>query len=149
MKIRTNSRHVASRLLELYIYRFGKIPVLYRLCFGMNHRFRQICIVLFAAMHVVTGLLLDGSHHDPDALCLNGVPALSTHTCGAHQRHLPADQADRCSACVQTAQRVSTPAVNPFQLNSLLVLQYVSFPRCERPSSGSSYAATNRGPPYA
>lgn len=113
----------------------------------MNHRFRQIGVVLLAATYVVTGLVLEGTHHDPDSLVLNGAPTVSSHTCGNKEQHIPLDQANRCSACVQSAQRVSTPVENPFQLHSLLVFLSVVSPNGEWFAGVVPATTTNRGPP--
>ncbi len=115
----------------------------------MSVRLRQIYVVMVAAMQVVTGLVLEANHHDPDELLLNSAPALLSHSRNSQERQIPSDRADQCGACIQLAQRVSTPAVNPFELSSLPVIPYVLAPHYEKPSSGTPHAASNRGPPSA
>lgn len=106
-------------------------------------------MVLLAAAYVVTGLVLEGTHHDPEALFLNSAPGVSSHTCGDKEHHIPLDQSSLCSACVQSAQRVSTPVESPFQLHSLLVFLSVVSPNGERSAGVFPYTTTNRGPPQA
>ena len=73
---------------------------------------RQRTALFVLVAYIMTGLLLEATHHDDIALSLGCLPAVASHDCGAHEIHIPLDSLHPCLACFQSSQRVATPALS-------------------------------------
>ena len=73
---------------------------------------RQRIAVFVLIAYIMTGLLLEASHHDDIVPGSGSRPAVASHDCGAHEIHIPLDKLHPCLACFQSSQRVSTPALS-------------------------------------
>jgi len=75
----------------------------------MHRRLRRITTLMVVAAFSLTGPLQELEHrHVNSGNPLSGA-ALTSHACGAKERHIPLDRIHQCAACAQKTQRVSTP----------------------------------------
>jgi hypothetical protein len=84
----------------------------------LSARHRTIALVLL--IFQITGLLGIAGHTHEFALRLITDPAVTTHSCGANERHIPLDAIPRCPACWQIHQRNAVPSA-PFVSIAVLV----------------------------
>ena len=104
---------------------------------------------------LLIGYLLGASavellHQDAFNLLLNSHPVVSSHDCGAHERHLPSDHAKHCLACSPMATRIAV-------LSSPILLPALAAPQSDSLFATGSHPITScyyysfgkRGPPKA
>jgi hypothetical protein len=100
-------------------------------------------------MYVVTGFLLETAHHDDVIPGSGSPPAVASHTCGAHEIHIPLDSLHPCLACQQSSQRISTPALS-FVPDGIRFLWMSAIPfRDEQFLSTDYLFSGKRGPPLS
>ena len=114
----------------------------------MTGRRRGTAILLLAA-YMATGIVMGVIHHDVFAFRLTSDPAITPHTCGAHENHIPLDSVQGCAICSQISQRIATPAT-VISLPSLTTVFVGRVPlgRPEIPFV-SPHCSGSRGPPVA
>jgi hypothetical protein len=97
----------------------------------------------------MTGFLLEEAHHD-DVISGPGSPlAVTSHTCGAHEIHIPLDSLHPCLACQQSSQRISTPALS-FVPDGLRFLWLNATPFLDEQFPSTDYLFSGkRGPPLS
>jgi hypothetical protein len=97
----------------------------------------------------MTGLLLEEAHHDDIISGSGSPPAVTSHTCGAHEIHIPLDSLHPCLACQQSSQRISTPALS-FVPDGLRFLWLSAIPILDKPFLSTDYLFSGkRGPPLS
>jgi len=66
--------------------------------------------VLALLTYIVSGILIDVTHHDVSDFLLQSMETVSSHECGANEIHISLDKRHECVACSHITQRVATTA---------------------------------------
>jgi hypothetical protein len=110
---------------------------------------RQRTAFCVLVAYIVTGLLVEVTHHDAVALSLGSHPVVASHECGAHEVHIPLDRLHPCLACFQASHRVSTPA-SSFILDAEFSICQTAIPFPDEQFHPADYLFTGkRGPPLS
>jgi hypothetical protein len=110
-------------------------------------RKRTALFVLVA--YIVTGLLVEATHHDALAIGSGSRQSVASHDCGAHEIHIPLDNLHPCLACYQSSQRVSTPALS-FMPDAEILLCLGVIPSLDEHFLSTDFLYTGkRGPPLS
>ena len=72
----------------------------------MNLLFRNIVSILLLSSYLLSGVLIELSHHDEVAFASPSETRLDHHDCGGPEKH-PAPEASHCLACTHTTHRVA------------------------------------------
>jgi hypothetical protein len=97
----------------------------------------------------MTGLFIEEAHHDDVISGAGSPPAVTSHTCGAHEIHIPLDSLHPCLACQQSSQRISTPALS-FVPDGLRFLWLSAVPFLDEQFLSTDYLFSGkRGPPLS
>jgi hypothetical protein len=115
----------------------------------MNAFLRQSCVVAALVSYLLGSSLMEIAHHDPTSVMLESHPLVTTHGCGAHEKHLPVDQARHCLACSPFVQRVATGAVHFIGIDPSIVCQILHPAPCRSVSTPDIISSGKRGPPEA
>jgi hypothetical protein len=108
-------------------------------------RQRAIALVLIALQ---CGGMLGFSGHTHDlALRFGADAAVSAHTCGSHERHIPIEDLRACPACWQLNQRNAIPAIAQFTVAITPIQTNVAAPSDIPLPPGKYLHPQKRGPP--
>jgi hypothetical protein len=91
--------------------------------------------------------LLELAHHDAASLMLESQPVVATHGCGAHEKHIPADQARHCLACSPFVQRPAVGTGRIIGTDPADVCFTLQFTHCPSTSEPDVISSGKRGPP--
>ena len=109
---------------------------------------RRIALFILVA-YIATGFLLESAHHDDFVFGSGSPQTVTTHTCGAHEIHIPLDSLHPCLACSQASQRISTPALS-FVPDSETFQCLTLIPSLDEQYLSTDYLYTGkRGPPLS
>jgi len=102
--------------------------------------------VVFLLTYVLAGVA-PLIHHHTFAIRLTAEAGVTTHACGAFERHIPLDSIHGCFTCWQSSQRQSTPAEGVSAGYARIVADVVPELRLRQPRSFSWLLPDKRGPP--
>ncbi len=80
---------------------------------------------------------------------LESLPVVATHDCGAHENHIPADQARHCLACSPFVQRIAIGTGHVVGTDPTDVSHTLHLTPCSSTSEPDVISSGKRGPPCA
>jgi hypothetical protein len=115
----------------------------------LSHPLRRTFTIGVLVIQLAAGLFAEAFHTDPVIGSSGGDPTISTHDCGARERHKPAERDHSCQTCLLGAQRLmlqppAAPGTAPLAVVPLRSESSFFGRSAVRPSS-----IVPRGPPAA
>jgi hypothetical protein len=109
----------------------------------------RLLVFVLVTSYALTGTAGFGMHEHSPGPSSRTLPALSTHSCGEREIHIPIEEIARCPICLSGLSRSAIPPALETVRHSaefLFVLPCVS-----EPASGSAdlFATGTRGPPLS
>ena len=113
----------------------------------MNRSKQYFTSVVVLLTYLVSGLLIEVTHHDVSDFFLRSTETVSSHDCGANEIHLSMDKRHECVACSHLTLRVATTASRFFNDENTLESQFFSASYSERTLQPDGFTSGSRAPP--
>ena len=129
----------------IFVPRYNSIGSAISLTISRRHRVSTIVLLTY----VISGILLEVTHHDASALRVYSGEVISSHDCGASEMHVSTDRRHDCLACSHITWRVAIAPLSAAGLFNALNLLFLIPSNADDALQSDFLSQVSRGPPLS